>query len=95
MKFAQDIIRKPRVTEKATSLLEDNKYTFEVDVRANKSEIKRAVEELFKVKVLSVNTVRVKGKKVRRQKAVGFKPEVKKAIVTLAPGDRIEIYEGV
>lgn len=95
MKFAQDIIRKPRVTEKATMLLEDNKYTFEVDVRANKSEIKRAVEELFKVKVLKVNTVRVKGKEVRRQQAVGYKPEVKKAIVTLAPGDRIEIYEGV
>lgn len=95
MKFAQDVIKKPRITEKATSLLEGNKYTFEVDVRSNKSEIKRAVEELFKVKVVKVNTVRLKGKEVRRRTGIGRTPEVKKAIVTLQPGDKIEVFEGV
>ncbi|MDA8097089.1 MAG: 50S ribosomal protein L23 [Clostridia bacterium] len=95
MKFAHDILRKPMITEKSTSLLEGNKYTFQVDPRANKSEIKRAVEEIFKVKVLEVNTMRVKGKLVRRRNKIGRTPEVKKAIVTLKPGDKIEIFEGV
>ncbi|MBU4533912.1 MAG: 50S ribosomal protein L23 [Eubacteriales bacterium] len=95
MKFAQDILIKPMITEKSTSLLEGNKYTFQVDPRSNKSEIKRAVEELFKVKVLDVHTLRVKGKLKRRRNAIGRTPEKKKAIVTLKPGDKIEIFEGV
>lgn len=95
MKFAQDILIKPMITEKSTSLLEGNKYTFQVDPRSNKSEIKRAVEEIFKVKVLDVHTLRVKGKVKRRKNTIGRTPEKKKAIVTLKPGDKIEIFEGV
>lgn len=95
MKFAHDILRQPRISEKSMSLTEGNKYTFVVDPRANKTEIKQAVEQIFKVKVLKVNTIRVKGKQVRRRNTVGRKPEIKKAIVTLRPGDKIEIFEGV
>lgn len=95
MKFAHDILRKPLISEKSMSLTEGNKYTFIVDPQANKTEIKRAVEEIFKVKVLKVNTIRVKGKRVRRRNVVGRTPETKKAIVTLRPGDKIEIFEGV
>ncbi len=95
MKFAHDILRKPLISEKSMSLTEGNKYTFIVDPRANKTEIKKAVEEIFKVKVLKVNTIRVKGKQVRRRNIVGRKPETKKAVVTLHPGDKIEIFEGM
>lgn len=95
MKFAHDILRKPLISEKSMSLTEGNKYTFIVDPQANKTEIKRAVEEIFKVKVLKVNTIRVKGKRVRRRNIVGRTPEIKKAVVTLQPGDKIEIFEGV
>lgn len=95
MKFVHDVLRKPLISERSMSLTEGNKYTFVVDPRANKTEIKRAVEEIFKVKVLKVNTIRVKGKQVRRRNIVGWKPETKKAIVTLRPEDKIEIFEGV
>jgi large subunit ribosomal protein L23 len=95
MNFSHDILRKPLISEKSMSLTEGNKYTFIVDLKANKTEIKRAVEEIFKVKVLKVNTIRVKGKRVRRRNIVGRTPETKKAIVTLSPGDKIEIFEGV
>jgi len=95
MKFAQDIIRRPVVTEKSMTLTGENKYTFLVDPRANKTEIKKAIEELFKVKVTKVNTIRQEGRRRRRRNIVGFTPEVKKAIVTLRPGDKIEILEGV
>jgi large subunit ribosomal protein L23 len=95
MEFVHDVLREPLISERSMSLTEGNKYTFVVDPRANKIEIKRAVEEIFKVKVLKVNTIRVKGKRVRRRNIVGWKPETKKAIVTLRPGDKIEIFEGV
>lgn len=95
MKFAHDILRKPKISEKSMSLAEGNKYVFEVDPRSNKTEIRQAVEQIFKVKVLKVNTIRMKGKLVRRRNALGRTPEVKKAIVTLRPGDKIEIFEGV
>ncbi len=95
MQDPRDILRKPVITEKSTSLLEDNKYTFIVDPRANKMQIKQAVESVFKVKVEKVNTVNVKGKVKRVRNIPGKTPDTKKAIVTLKQGDRIEIFEGM
>ncbi|MDO9529756.1 MAG: 50S ribosomal protein L23 [Syntrophales bacterium] len=90
------IIKKPIITEKSTIARdEENKYFFEVDRRANKIEITKAVEKLFKVKVLNVSTINMLGKKKRMGKTVGKRSDWKKAIVTLASGDRIAIYEGV
>jgi len=95
MKNPRDILRKPVITEKSTSLSKDNKYTFIVDLKANKVEIRQAVENLFKVKVKKVNTMRVKGKIKRVRRIPGRTPDTKKAIVTLKEGDRIEIFEGM
>ncbi|MFA6414037.1 MAG: 50S ribosomal protein L23 [Syntrophales bacterium] len=90
------IIRKALVTEKSTIAKDEaNKYFFEVDRRANKIEISNAVEKLFKVKVLNVAVMNVPGKKKRQGKILGEKPSWKKAVVTLAPGSRIEVFEGV
>ncbi len=87
------IIKKPVISEKTTILTErDNKYVFEVDTRANKIQIKRAVEEVFKVGVTKVRTMRVRGKAKRVRFKVGLTPERKKAIVTLKQGDRIELF---
>jgi large subunit ribosomal protein L23 len=94
MKNPRDILKKPVITEKSMSLVQGNKYTFIIALTANKVEVKKAVEELFKVKVKKVNTVRVKGKAKRVRNIVGRTPEIKKAIVTLREGDRIEIFEG-
>lgn len=91
----RDIVKKPVVTEKSTALLEENKYTFIVDPRANKIEIRKAVEELFNVKVDEVRTMRVKGKFKRVRNRWGKTPEVKKAIVTLKPGSKIQLFEGM
>ncbi len=89
------IIRRPMVTEKSTIQKEDsNQVTFEVDKCANKVEIRRAIEMIFKVSVLNVRTMRVTGKKRRRGQIVGKKRDWKKAVVTLAPGARIEFFEG-
>lgn len=95
MKDPRDILKKPVVTEKSTSLLQDNKYTFVVDPSANKTEIKQAVEKVFKVKVEKVNTMNVKGKIKRVRRIPGRTPDTKKAIVTLKKGDKIEIFEGM
>ncbi len=89
------IIRKPLVTEKTTIMREGNQYLFAVDPRANKIEIERAVEKLFKVKVLNVRTLNVLGKKKRYGRLMGKKQDWKKAIVTLAPGSSIEIFDKV
>ncbi len=90
------VIKRPIITEKSTIARdEENKYFFEVDRSANKIEITKAVEKLFKVKVLNVSTMNMLGKKKRMGKVAGKKRDWKKAIVTLAPGDRIEVYEGV
>ena len=90
------VIKKPIITEKSTIARDEgNKYFFEVDYRANKIEIAKAVEKLFKVKVLTVRTMNMIGKKRRMGKAVGKKSDWKKAVVTLAPGNSIEIHEGV
>ncbi|NLI12146.1 50S ribosomal protein L23 [Pelotomaculum propionicicum] len=95
MKDPRDVLKRPVVTEKSTSLLQDNKYTFVVDPRANKTEIKQAVEKIFKVKVEKVNTMNVKGKIKRVRRIPGRTPDTKKAIVTLKKGDKIEIFEGM
>ena len=90
------IIKKALITEKGTIAREaTNQYNFEVDTRANKIEVGRAVEKLFNVKVLNVRVMNVTGKKKRMGKVVGQRPSWKKAIVTLAQGQRIEAVEGV
>jgi len=90
------VIKRALITEKSTIAKDEaNKYILEVDPRANKIEIVNAVEKLFKVKVLDVNVMNVTGKKKRMGKVLGQKRSWKKAIVTLVPGSRIEIYESV
>ncbi len=95
MKAARDIIIKPIVTEKSVSLMEENKYVFRVSLSANKIEIKNAIEEIFKVKVSDVTTMRVSGKKKRMGRYEGKTSDWKKAIVKLVDGDHIEIFEGL
>jgi large subunit ribosomal protein L23 len=95
MENLRDVLIRPVVTEKTTAMMQDNKYTFIVPLKANKVEIRQAVETLFKVKVEAVNTIRVEGKVKRMGKNVGKRPDYKKAIVKLAPGERIEFFEGV
>lgn len=90
-----DLVRRPIVSEKATLLMEQNKYTFEVAPKSTKPEIKAAIEYLFSVKVLSVNTIRPPRKKKRVGKFIGFKALYKRAIVTLAPGEEITLFPEV
>ncbi|HJK90656.1 MAG TPA: 50S ribosomal protein L23 [Polyangiaceae bacterium LLY-WYZ-15_(1-7)] len=92
----EDVIKRPLIlTEKGSILRDDeNKYLFEVDLRANKIEIKKAVEELFKVNVLDVNTLIVRGKPKRMGRRRLKTRNWKKAIVTLGPDDSIDFYEG-
>ena len=92
MKDPREILLKPVVSEKAFSLLNQNKYTFLVDPRANKTEIKIAVEKVFGVKVLSVNTMNREGKRKRLKVGFGKRNDTKRAIVQLAPGESIEIF---
>ena len=95
MKESYQIIRRPLITERGTRLKEgQNKYLFEVARRANKVEIKKAIELLFHVHVASVNTLSVKGKEKRVGRFLGKTSDWKKAIVTLKPGDSIEFVEG-
>jgi len=91
----RDIIIRPWVTEESTKQMEQNKYTFEVALKATKTDIKRAVEQIFGVKVVKVKTSRVPGKVKRLGRFVGRRPERKKAVVQLAEGHRIEIFEGL
>ena len=96
MKDIYRVIVKPLITEKSSDLQANhNKYTFQTNLNANKHEIKAAVEELFKVKVLNVRTCVYHGKKTRVGRNSGFKPEWKKAIVTVKEGDSIQLFEGV
>ncbi len=90
-----DLVRRPIVTEKATLLLEQNKYVFEVVPKATKPEIKAAIESLFNVKVVGVNTLRPPRKKRRVGRFVGYKPQYKRAIITLADGDSITLFPEV
>lgn len=96
MKDARNIIKRPLVTEKSMAGSALDKYTFEVDLSANKIEIAHAVEDMFpNVNVTKVNTLHVKGQKRRLRGREGMTAERKKAIVTLKPGQRIEIFEGM
>ena len=93
MKTARDVIIRPVVSEKSYAGLENNTYTFLVDPRSNKTEIKEAIQKIWNVQVLSVNTINRKGKVKRRRFTQGKRPDQKRAIVTLAEGDSIEIFE--
>lgn len=93
--YLADLVRRPIVTEKATLLMEQNKYVFEVFPKATKPEIKAAVESLFDVKVISVNTILPPRKKRRVGKFLGYKPQYKRAIITLAEGDSITLFPDV
>jgi large subunit ribosomal protein L23 len=95
MKDHRDIILRPIVTEKSMNLLADNKYTFLVDKKANKTEIKSAIESIFKVKVENVSTMIIKGKPKRMGRYEGKKPDRKKAVVTLKAGQKIRIFDGM
>lgn len=90
-----DIIRRPLITEKATRLLEGNKYLFEVVPTANKIQIAQAIEELFKVKVTKVNTFNPPDKQRRVGRSVGMRSRFKRAIVTLQEGDSITLFPEV
>jgi large subunit ribosomal protein L23 len=92
---AHEILRRPVITEKSTRLGEGGQYAFEVARDTNKIEIRRAVEEVFKVNVRAVNIVRVPGKMRRMGKNRGLTSPWKKAIVTLREGQRIELFQGV
>ena len=97
MTKAYDIIKKPVLTEKSYADMAEKKYTFEVDVHANKTEIKAAIEEVFEgVKVANVNTMRTQGKIKRQGRTQGRTPEVKKAIVSLKKDSKpIPFFEGM
>ncbi|MBF0215387.1 MAG: 50S ribosomal protein L23 [Candidatus Omnitrophica bacterium] len=91
MRTAQNIIINLIRTEKGSNMLVFNKYYFKVDKRSNKIEIRNAVEDLYKVKVKSVNVITMRGKKRRVRLHQGMTPTWKKAIVTLSPGSKIEV----
>ncbi|BFH65452.1 MULTISPECIES: 50S ribosomal protein L23 [Paenibacillus] len=96
MKDPRDIIKRPVITERTADYMSDLKYAFEVDIRANKTEIKQAVESIFKVKVTNVNTMRVPAKPKRYGRYNGYTTEWKKAIVTLSKDSKaLEFFESV
>ncbi len=91
-----EVLKRPLLTEKSSVLTDtENRYAFSVDVRANKLQIKEAVEKAFDVKVLAVNVINVRGKRRRLGRQEGRTADWKKAIVTLAAGQRIQLFEGV
>ena len=91
---ARDILLRPIVTEKSTALMEQGKYTFRVPLASTKIQIRQAVEQIFKVKVQAVNTMRYEGKLKRMGRTQGRRSDWKKAVVTLKPGEAIELFEG-
>ena len=90
-----EVLRRPVVTEKSTLMSDNGRYVFEVATKATKHDIKRAVEDAFDVSVLRVNTMAVRGKKKRFGPRFSIQRSWKKAVVTLAPGDTITLFEGV
>ncbi len=92
---ARDVIRQPVVSEKSYALLDANAYTFEIHPDANKIQVRQAVEELFSVRVVKVNTLNRKGKRKRNRRSATFgrRPDTKRAVVTLVEGDRIDLFE--
>jgi large subunit ribosomal protein L23 len=93
VKNPRDVILKPVVSEKSYALLDANTYTFIVHPAANKTEIKEAVQAIFSVRVTSVNTLYRKGKRKRTRRVLGVRKTTKRALVTLHPDDKIEIFE--
>jgi large subunit ribosomal protein L23 len=93
VKDPRDVILRPVISEKTYGLLDEGKYTFVVDPRSNKTEIRQAIEAIFDVKVTNVNTMNRAGKRKRRGLIVGKRADTKRAIVTLAPGDEIELFD--
>jgi large subunit ribosomal protein L23 len=93
-KDPREVLLAPVISEKSYGLLDDNKYTFVVAPNANKTEIKIAVERVFNVTVVGVNTLNRKGKKRRTRTGFGHRKDVKRAIVSVADGDRIDIFGG-
>jgi large subunit ribosomal protein L23 len=94
--IANEIIKRPLITEKTSIQKEmNNQLTFEVDRRANRIEIKRAIETVFNVRVSDVKTIQVRGKVKQRGRIIGKRRDWKKAIVKLMPGERIDFFEGV
>jgi large subunit ribosomal protein L23 len=90
----RDVLLSPVISEKSYGLLDENKYTFVVRPDANKTQIKIAVEQVFNVRVLDVNTLNRQGKRKRSRTGSGRRKNTKRAVVSLAPGDRIEIFGG-
>jgi large subunit ribosomal protein L23 len=90
----RQVIIEPVVSEKSYALMAEGKYTFRVDDRAHKTQVRHAVEEIFDVDVVAVRTIKVRSKPKRRGLHMGTTRSWKKAIVQLAPGDRIELFEG-
>ena len=90
----RDVLLAPVISEKSYGLLDENKYTFVVRPDANKTQIKIAVEQVFNVRVLDVNTLNRQGKRKRTRSGFGRRKNTKRAVVSLAPGDRIEIFGG-
>jgi len=93
VKNPRDVIYKPVVSEKSYALLDENTYTFIVDPNANKTEIKEAIQAIFSVRVANVNTLHRKGKRKRTRRTLGVRNATKRALVTLHPDDKIEIFE--
>lgn len=91
----RDILIKPIITEKTSVMMQENKYTFKVPVHVNKTEVRQAVEAIWGVKVLNVTTVKVNGKVKRMGRTAGRTSDYKKAIVKLAEGNTIPIFEGM
>ena len=94
MKDPRDIILRPVVSEKSYALLDRNTYTFIVRPSANKTEIKEAIQAIFSVRVTNVNTLHRKGKRKRTRQVMGVRRNTKRALVTLHPDDKIELFEG-
>jgi large subunit ribosomal protein L23 len=94
MRNPRDLIKRPVITERTSDFIEDRKYVFEVDLKANKTEIKQAIEQIFKVKVVNVNTLRMPAKPKRYGKHSGYTSEWKKAIVKLSADSKpLEYFE--
>lgn len=96
MKNPHDIIKRPVITENTSEMMMDKKYVFEVDLKANKTEIKQAIENIFDVKVVKVNTLRTPGKLKRYGRYSGYRPERKKAIVQLSEESKeLDFFESI
>ncbi len=95
MEDPRDIILSPVVSEKSYAAVKDKRYSFFVDIRAKKSEIKRAIEEIFKVKVLKISTINIKSKPKRLGRSKGTSSRKKRAVVTLGKKEKIDFFESV